>query len=62
MEVHIDRNKCEGNGLCAMSATEVFQLSADGTVVILNEHPSEDLRVQVEQAVDYCPQQAISIS
>jgi ferredoxin len=55
-------NKCENNGLCAMSAYEVFKLSADGSLEVLDENPSDLLRSSVEQAVNYCPTGAISIS
>ena len=62
MHVTIDMNKCEGNGLCAMSAYEVFKLNADGSLEILNDNPPDSLRSSVEQAMNYCPTGAISIS
>lgn len=62
MQVTVDLSKCENNGLCAMAASEVFRLRDDNSMEIINSSPPESLRYQVEQAVNYCPQNAISIS
>jgi ferredoxin len=40
---------------------EVFELQEDDTLLIKEEHPSENLRAKVEEAVRRCPRQAISI-
>jgi ferredoxin len=40
---------------------QVFEVRDDGYLYVLNEHPSEELRGLVEQAVMSCPTQAISI-
>ncbi|MBD5655210.1 MAG: ferredoxin [Candidatus Eremiobacteraeota bacterium] len=61
MRVVVDMTMCVGNGLCAIAAPEVFQLEDDGSLTILQEHPPEELRGKVEDAVSLCPAQAIEI-
>jgi ferredoxin len=40
---------------------EVFEVRDDDLLYLLDEHPPEELREKVEQAVRACPTQAISI-
>jgi len=61
MRVVVDLNQCEANGLCMGVAPEVFDLTDDDELVLLQEHPDESLRELVEEAVRQCPRQAISI-
>jgi ferredoxin len=39
----------------------VFEINAEGKLVVLDESPDESLRDKVEEAADVCPVQAISI-
>ena len=57
--VHLDR--CEANALCTGIAPEVFRLDDDDNLHLLQDHPSEELRVRVEQAAHCCPKQAIGL-
>jgi ferredoxin len=43
-------------------APEVFEVRDDDFLYVLQEHPADDLRPKVEQAVRQCPKQAISIA
>jgi ferredoxin len=61
MRVVVDMNQCEANGLCMGIAPEVFELTDDDELILLQEHPDESLRSAVETAVRQCPKQAISI-
>lgn len=61
MKVVVDMDKCQDHGQCAFSAPEVFEINAEGKLVVLNESPDESLRDKVEEAADVCPVQAISI-
>ena len=47
--------------LCMGVAPEVFELTDDDELIVLQEHPDESLRAEVEEAVRQCPRQAISI-
>ncbi len=59
--VVVDYDLCESNAICMEIAPEVFEVRDDDYLYVLEEHPSDDLRSQVEEAVVRCPKQAISI-
>ena len=61
MKVVVDRQACESNAVCMGFAPEVFEVIYDGTLVVLDEYPPEDLRESVEEAARSCPKKAISI-
>ena len=61
MRVVVDMNVCESNALCMGVAPEVFEVGDDDVLRVLDEHPGEELRARVEEAVRLCPKQAISI-
>lgn len=60
MRVEVDRQRCESNGLCVLSAPEVFDLDDDG-VLHVAPSPDESLRADVEDAVSSCPVQALTL-
>ncbi|MCT1515326.1 MULTISPECIES: ferredoxin [Mycobacteriales] len=60
MRVEVDRQRCESNGLCVLSAPEVFDLDDDG-VLHVAACPDESLRADVQDAVATCPVQALTI-
>jgi ferredoxin len=43
-------------------APDVFEVSRDGKLTLLNDTPAAALREQVELAVRYCPTGALSIA
>ena len=48
--------------LCQGEAPDVFDFDEDtDLVVVLQQHPDESLRPQVESAVRYCPAMALAI-
>ena len=61
MRVIVDLQRCEANALCMGVAPEVFELTDDDVLIVLDEHPDESLRDAVQTAVRQCPRQAISI-
>ena len=62
MRVVIDRDLCQGHGVCESEAPEVFSLPKHATTVtVLIEEPDEALRPGIELAVEYCPTRAIAI-
>lgn len=61
MRVVVDYDQCESNGICEQILPEVFHVSdEDDLLKLLQEHPSDELHVQVEEAVRRCPKQALS--
>lgn len=61
MKVVIDRTRCESNALCAEEAPEVFLITDDDVMEVVNEHPGEELKDKLARAIRLCPKQAISI-
>ena len=61
MRIVVDRDLCQGHGVCESEAPAVFAVSKKGELTVLHESPADDLRPGVEQAVKYCPTHALSI-
>ena len=61
MKIRVDRDLCQGHGVCESEAPKVFSVSKKGDLTILDETPSDDLRPEVEKAVKFCPTHALRI-
>lgn len=61
MRIVVDRDLCQGHGVCESEAPEVFTVPKNGQVTLLDETPAEDLRAKVQMAVSYCPTHALKI-
>jgi len=61
VKVVVDRGLCQGHGVCESEAPEVFEVSKQGVVTVIDEEPSDALRGAVEQAVRFCPTGALRL-
>lgn len=62
MRVVIDRDRCQGAGMCALTAPAVFdQSEEDGRVVVLDAEPPPALEEAVQRAAQLCPNGVISL-
>ncbi len=61
MKVIVDRDLCQGHGVCESEAPTVFSVPKKGAVEILDASPSEERRAQIEAAVEFCPTHALRI-
>ena len=61
MKVQVDADLCESNSKCVEACPEVFLVNEQDELVILEENPPEALRAKLEEAVERCPRQAISV-
>lgn len=61
MKICVDYDKCTGHGVCEGLDEDVFEVGDDGVVHLLDEYPGEDKRALMQDAVDQCPTQALSI-
>ncbi|WP_300643202.1 ferredoxin [Nocardioides sp.] len=62
MRVVADLDICQGHQMCQAEAPTVFGFDEAADVVeVLEPHPDESLRPQVEAAVRYCPAFALTI-
>jgi sterol 14-demethylase len=57
----VDLDLCQGHGVCANEAPEVFEVDRDSHKVVLRtDTPSEELSKRVALAVEHCPSRALS--
>ena len=61
MKIVVDYDQCASNGVCMGILPSIFEVRDDGFLYVLNEHPEESLREQLDEAVNSCPTGAISI-
>ena len=61
IKTSIDWDKCEGNGVCARVAPEIYSVDADGNSDVLMEEVPANLRAKAMLAMRQCPTQAISV-
>ena len=61
MRVVVDFDLCESNAICMQIAPDIFEVRDDDFLYVLDETPSEDRRSNLEESVQRCRKQAISI-
>ncbi|WP_438297309.1 ferredoxin [Streptomyces sp. HUAS TT7] len=62
MRVVIDRERCQGAGMCALAAPELFdQDEEEGRVLLLPVPPSPGRDAAARQAAGFCPAGAITV-
>ena len=59
--VVVDRDLCQGHGVCEAEAPDVFEVSKKGDLTVVVETPPDDQRTAVDLAVTYCPTHALSV-
>ncbi|WP_137990781.1 ferredoxin [Streptomyces vilmorinianum] len=63
MDVHVDRDRCLGAGMCALTAPQVFDQDEDeGLVVLLDARPPQERHAAVRVAAGVCPAVAITLT
>jgi ferredoxin len=61
VRIEVNRNLCDGNGVCTFEAPDYFDLGDDDELVVLREEVAGGDARQVEAAVAGCPKQALSL-
>jgi ferredoxin len=61
MRIVVDRELCDGHGMCEAMAHEYFELDDDDRLTVLDEHPPESDRAKVHAAVQSCPALALTL-
>jgi ferredoxin len=62
MRIVVDRDLCQGHGMCALEDPYVFAIHrGEDQVTLLDESPDDTHRDSVRNAVRYCPTTALSI-
>jgi len=61
VHIHVDRDLCDGHGLCEGVAPDLFALDDDGVLQVEISDPPAELHHQAELAAANCPKLAITI-
>ncbi|MGW7285944.1 ferredoxin [Streptomyces sp. NPDC054847] len=62
LRLRVDRDRCAGAGMCALTAPAVFDQDDDeGLVMLLNPAPAPEHRPAARMAVGLCPAGAIAL-
>ncbi|QES09221.1 ferredoxin [Streptomyces venezuelae] len=63
MDVRVDRARCLGAGMCALTAPQVFdQDEEEGLVTLLAARPAREQHAAVRVAAGVCPASAITVT
>ncbi|WP_030608072.1 ferredoxin [Streptomyces sclerotialus] len=62
LRLSVDRERCVGAGMCALTAPEVFdQDDEEGLTVLLHPEPAPEHRAAARMAAGLCPAGAIAL-
>lgn len=62
MRVAVDETRCQGHGLCVMSAPRLFAVDDDtGRATVLVPELGRELVDDADSAAGNCPEEAISV-
>jgi ferredoxin len=61
MRITVDRETCQGVGMCESMAHRFFEVDDDDVMHVLEETPAESDRKEVAAAVASCPVQALTL-
>ena len=59
--VELDLDLCQGHAMCELEAPDYFSVPKRGTVEIIDFHPPDEARAEIERAVQACPTRALFI-
>ncbi|WP_305093855.1 ferredoxin [Prescottella sp. R16] len=60
MEVRVDRDRCEANGVCVGIAPDIFDLDDDEQLIISSAVVPADREADVRSAIAQCPRAALT--
>ena len=60
MEVRVDFDRCEANGVCVGIAPDIFELDDDDQLHITSAVPPADREEDVRTAIAQCPRAALT--
>jgi ferredoxin len=61
MRIVVDDDLCQGHGVCESEAPDLFEVSRERKVRVIDDAPAEDRRAAVAAAVRYCPTRALTV-
>jgi ferredoxin len=61
MQIHVDYDLCEANGVCVRTAPEMFRIDDADKMHLLVSNPSPEQLDLAKAAVRRCPRRALSL-
>ncbi|CAJ1509980.1 ferredoxin [[Mycobacterium] burgundiense] len=61
MRIELDRDRCEGHGMCEATAPDYFSVDDDGNLTVLATEVSDGDEAVLESAVLACPVAALRL-
>jgi len=61
MQIHVDYDLCEANGVCVRTAPEMFRIDDADKMHLLVSRPSPEQLDLAKAAVRRCPRRALSL-
>ncbi|MCM3883973.1 ferredoxin [Frankia sp. R82] len=61
MRVNVDFDRCVSSGTCVRLVPDIFEIRDDGYLYVLNEEPDESRADDLQEAIECCPTEAISL-
>lgn len=58
----VDRQLCQGHGVCVGEAPELFSLDSTGNLIAKDEDSTPNLLKKAKKAAEFCPNNALSIN
>ena len=59
--VGLDADLCQGHAMCALEAPDFFRVPKRGIVEIVDTEPPDNVRDEIQRAVEACPTRALFI-
>ncbi|EHB57867.1 ferredoxin [Mycolicibacterium vinylchloridicum] len=59
--IELDEDLCQGHAMCELEAPDIFTVPKRGPVEIVDPEPPDDMRDDVERAIEMCPTRALSL-
>lgn len=60
MKVAVDADRCQGHARCWEICPEVFSLDEEGHALVTEPTVPAELEARAQEAIDNCPERAIS--
>ncbi|MCK8647111.1 ferredoxin [Mycobacterium colombiense] len=62
MKIDVDRDRCEGHGMCEVIAPKLFSVDDEGHLTVLTDDVAPSDEAQVRDAMLACPVAALRLS
>jgi ferredoxin len=61
VHIEVDRDRCEGHGLCEQTGPEIYRLDDDGELELLVAEVPAELLAEAEAGARVCPVAALRV-